>query len=361
VQFEVYVLAPVWGSLVIRFGYLAPMLAGTALLGVGFLVKSQLNSLLVFCLGAIIAGLGFSAYLTVPIAAIGNCFQAHRGLAIAVATAGFGLSGFMAPILNWGIEGYGWRAVYVAAGLAMIMIGAPLCLLFRHTPENQAHVAEGESIKVNKDGEALPGGDRSLTGREALRTPALWLLALLYALSLVPASAIVPHMVSYLVASGIERSTAVLGVSGLAAAIAIGSIGGGALADRREKRHVLVGALIVMTLGTLIFATISESWQLLLFLIVAGPAWGALLIVTPALVADYFGARSFALILGIVYAPGPFIWFPVPPAVAWSSNHFGTYQPAWLALAVLMLATAALGLLLRPPRTPRQLSVNIAH
>jgi MFS family permease len=272
-----------------------------------------------------------------------------------VAMSGFGLSGCMAPILDWGIEGYGWRAVFVAAGIATIALGVPLCLLLRHRPELYGHTVDGDPAPVDGDEGTRPDTEPagpSLTGREAMRTRAFWLLAVLFTLSWLAFTGIVPHMVTYLTDVGIERKFAALGIMGITLATVIGRIGGGALGDRLDKRHVLVGAFLVLSVGVLLFATISQSWQLLLFLVVAGPSAGALIPIVPALIGDYFGTRSFALILGLVYAPATLIWFGVPSAAGWASDHFGTYQPAWLALAAVTFAAVPLGLMLRPPPRP---------
>jgi len=355
-QLEGYSLSPFWGLLVSRFGTRGPMLVGTVLLAMGCFVLSKLDSLLVFFLGFFIAGLGFGAYLTAPLAAIGNWFRARRTLAIGLALSGFGLSGFLAPVLDWGIQGYGWRAVYVAAGAAAIVLGIPLCLLLRYRPEPYGHAVDGKSTPVDGDARGprtdAESAGRPLTAREALRTRAFWLITVLFAFSFLAMTGIYPHMVTYLTGTGIEPGLAVLGITGLTVASAVGMIGGGALGDQRGNRHVLIGALLVHAVGILIFATVSQPWQLLVFVVMAGSTAGAFNSIVPALIAEYFGTRSFAQILGLVYAPAPFIWFGIPSSAGWVADHFGTYRPAWLALAALILAAVPLALMLRPPAPP---------
>ena len=347
-------LSPVSGWMVDRIGARVPMLVGTGLMAISCLILSQLDSLLVFFLAFALAGVGYSVYWTAPMATIGNWFRAKRALAMGIAYCGYGLSGVMAPILNWGIEGYGWRSVFVATGLGTLAICLPLSLVLRHRPEPFGYSVDGAPTPARGEEEPELDAGPSFTAGDAIRTRAFWLLAALVTLGFLAGVSLIPHLVTYLADVGIDGESAALAIMGLTIANSIGRIVGGALADRFDKRRVLVGGFIGVALGIVLFATISQTWQLVLFVVVAGPALGCLFPITSALTGDCFGTRSFAMILGLFYAAATLIVFGAPSAVGWVFDHFGTYQPAWLVLAALMLTAVPLTLMLRPPGgTPR--------
>jgi len=344
--------APLWGWFVDRFGARVPMVVGTACMAVGYLILSQLDSLLVLNLGYALAGLGWGVYVTAPIAVIGNWFRARRALAMGVAMSGYGLSGTIAPVLNWGIEGYGWRAVYVACAIATLVFGVSLSLVLRHRPElygfgvdgNPAPTRTGKGTHQDVD-----SAGSSMTAAQAMRTRAFWLLALIAVLNALTPAGLLPHMVTYLTDVGFEAKLAALTITGITIATIMGRIGGGALSDRLGKRPVLVGGFFILAVSVLIFAVISQSWQLLLFVVLAGPSLGAVITVVPALTGDYFGPRSLALIIGLVYIPRTLLLLGVPSGVGWVFDRYGTYRPAWLVLAGILLVAAPLVLMLRPP------------
>ena len=62
--------------------------------------------------------------------------------------------------------------------------------------------------------------------------------------------------------------------------------------------------------------------------------------------------RGIAGNFALVSLPPALIWFGTPSAVGWVFDQYGTYQPAWLVLAVLTLIGLPLVFTLRPPKSP---------
>jgi len=343
-QSAAYATSPIWGALIHRLGIRGVLLGGTAVLALAFFGLSKLQSLSGLILGCGLAGVGIGAFLTVPLAAIGEWFEDRRSLATGIALSGFGLSAFMAPLVNLAIATYGWRMVFSVAAFAMILIAGPLCLLFpRRTPVAPAEAAPN----------AGPVDEVDFTAKEALSTPAFWRLAGLFLLSTVGVTAIYPFVVIYLEGIGFQRSLAVFSVSGLTACAGLGSILCGLFADRIDKKRIAIVAFVVQASAVALLAFVTEPWQLAVFVIAAGGSAGALMPLIPALVADYFGMRSFALILGMVYAPAMVFWLPIPSVVGWSAEYSGSFTPAWLALGALTFASIALAARLKPPVVAR--------
>ncbi|MDP6736753.1 MAG: hypothetical protein QF732_09690, partial [Nitrospinaceae bacterium] len=58
----------------------------------------------------------------------------------------------------------------------------------------------------------------------------------------------------------------------------------------RTLRHN--SGLIVLSLGTFCFSVISQNWQLVIFIALFGPAYGAMMPAIPILIGDYYGTGS---------------------------------------------------------------------
>jgi MFS family permease len=353
---EAAALSPLYGWIVDRFGSRLPLIAGSITAAAGFFILSRMDSLLGFYLGFSLAGLGVGAFYNPPMATIANWFQRNRALAMGLALTGFGLSGVLVPVLVWLIELYGWREVLVFAGIGALLICLPLSLVMRHRPAPYGYAPDGDLLPSPDRGhsalEAEATDTASVSGisaGEALRTRSFWLLSVVYCVSFLVWSAVIPHMFLYLGDVGISSEDAALGIAGLMLGSILGRLGGGYLGDRFQKRRVLACCLLLQGLGMLVFAVVSEPWHLAPFLVLLAPSLGATITLLPALFADYFGTRAFALILGLAMVPATLVWFPAPYLAGWVSDEFGSYQPFWLAVAVVTLASIQVVLSCRPP------------
>ena len=106
-----------------------------------------------------------------------------------------------------------------------------------------------------------------------------------------------------------------------------------------NRYQLIVYELIAMSLATLWFAFISQGWQLIVFIPLFALGVGGLAVSVPLLVGDHYGARAFALMIGLVMLPPSLLWFAAPGLAGWVFDAFGTYRPAWLVLGALTLLT----------------------
>jgi MFS family permease len=351
---EAGVLTPVYGWIVDRYGTRGPTIAGAVIGAVGFVVLSRTDSLPMFYTGFFLAGLGLGVWWVTPLAAITNWFAARRTLAIAIAMTGWGLSGAVAPVLVSLIEHYGWRSTLLGIAAATLVLGVSLGSLLRYRPEDHGYAVDGVSANagIGSGAGAEMREPPGLSAREALRTRVFWILAVVYFGALLPSAALYPHIVLYLGDVGIDTEIAAFAIATMSISSNLGRLGGGLLGDRLDKRLVLFAGLIGLGLGTFAFAFVRETWHLAILLLI-GPSYGALGPLIPTLVGDLFGRRAFALLLGLCMLPSTIILFGVPSAAGWVSDSFGSYRPAWIAVALVTLAIAPLGLWVRRPHVAR--------
>ncbi len=136
----------VMGRLADRFGIRLPLLFGSVLLGIGFILASYAGSLWPFVLiqGILIGLLGSSATFGPLMADSSFWFEKRRGVAVAICASGNYLAGAVwPPIVEWGMRLYGWRGTYFGIGVFVLLTMVPLSALMRRRP------AESKSSESN--------------------------------------------------------------------------------------------------------------------------------------------------------------------------------------------------------------------
>ncbi len=119
----------VTGRMADRYG-IAPVLGiGAAAVAAGYLLAALSDNIWTFGLahGLLLGMLGSSATFAPLIADTALWWNKRRGIAVAICASGNYVAGAVwPPIVQWGIEAFGWRPTYMAMGLAC---GAGIALL----------------------------------------------------------------------------------------------------------------------------------------------------------------------------------------------------------------------------------------
>ena len=293
-------LGPLQGWLVDRLGPRLILRIGLLVFALGFLAFAMVDSVLTYFLAwaliAIGSGLGGFATLTV---AIVNWFDRHRSKAVAVSQLGFSLGGLCVPLVIFSLEGIGWRWTAAASALAILLIGLPLVQLVHHRPEAKGEVPDGAVEPHPSNPARRIRNDRDLTSREAMRTPAFWLISCGHALALLTVSAVMAHLVVHL-NEGLQFTLIEAGfvITLMTACQMAGQLLGGWLGDRYDKRLLCVFCMLAHGAGFMLLAFASSAPLVLAFAVLHGLGWGVRGPLMVALRADYFGASSFGTIMG---------------------------------------------------------------
>lgn len=120
---------PVMSALVDRYGCRMMTIVGGVVSGVGFILSSYANSIVVMYLTfGVIAGLGLGLCYVTAVVSIAYWFDKKRSLAVGLGACGTGIGTFVyAPMTQYFISEYGWRGtVLLLAGtfLNMCVCGA---------------------------------------------------------------------------------------------------------------------------------------------------------------------------------------------------------------------------------------------
>lgn len=300
-RIESGILGPLQGWLTDKYGPRVILAIGTVIFGIGFMLFSQVQTLLAFYLTFALIALGSSlgGFATVMVAIV-HWFNRHRAKAISVSQVGYSLGGLCVPIVILSLEAFGWRNTAFYSGIIVIVVGLPLTLLVRHRPRDYGEEMDGGSFddrEVERSSVSLSGPD--FTARQAMRTSAFWLISLGHASALLTVSSIMVHLVPHLTKGmGYSLANAGLVVSMMTAFQMAGQIGGGFLGDRFNKRLICVICMLSHMAALILLANASGVWMVLSFAMLHGLAWGIRGPQMVALRADYFGASSFGTIMG---------------------------------------------------------------
>jgi len=365
---ETGVFGPITGFMVDKVGPRKLMVAGWSVIGLGFLLMSRINSLLSFygTFLVVAAGMSFGSGVVMN-AAIVNWFTRKRSRAMAISFIGPGVCGLLAPLLALLIGWIGWRDTLTAMGIALLIIGVPLSLLFRHRPEQYGYLPDGEiakpipatmsRVKEDQNSGALSMG---FTAREALRTRAFWMLSLAFFFQQMGTSAVTVHIVAYLESVNIPTSIAAFMVTGMTLCSLIGRIGFGFIGDFINKRYLIALSFMLQTIGLFLFSLITADrmWLLILFLLTFGPGFGAPIPLRPALQADYFGTKNFGTIMGLMIVISTIGGLISPVLAGHIFDITSSYHLAWQIFTVVTLPSIPLILLARPPGIPDNVTLH---
>ena len=115
------------GKLTDRFGIVTAIGMGIGLVALGYLGAGLSTSMWQFTLVHFFIGAGSSATFGPLMAEASHWFERRRGIAVSIAASGNYIGGTIwPPLVNWGMQSFGWRPTHIAVGLisatAMVIV-----------------------------------------------------------------------------------------------------------------------------------------------------------------------------------------------------------------------------------------------
>tara|TARA_B100000282_G_scaffold187229_1_gene136338 strand:+ start:122 stop:1444 length:1323 start_codon:yes stop_codon:yes gene_type:complete len=345
-------LGPLQGWMVDRYGPRLIVSVGLLMLGLGLLWLTQVETLPVYYLVVFFISFGISlgGFHTLMVSIV-NWFQKHRTKAVALAQLGHSLGGLSVPMLAYGLEQHGWRMMALVSGFTVIVLGVPLVQGIRHRPEEKGEVVDGDSgrpisTNVGKENSEIP----SASWKDALRTPAFWLISSAHGIALLSVSTVLVHLIPHLTHKlGMGLTEAGLVFSTVSIFQILGIACGGYLGDRFSKRLICVYCMIFHGSGMLVLAFFDDYLLLIMFAVLHGLAWGIRGPQMVAIRADYFGAKSFGKIMGISSLVVMLGMMGGPLICGLVVDHFGVYRNAFISIGLISLLGAVLFYFARKP------------
>ena len=318
-RFEGGIEAPIVGWAIDRFGSRFVMLIGVVLMALGFFALSmmrtvslfffEVDALIVFYLiyGILLAaGFGAGAYHPSHAIAV-QWFRRMRSRAIGLISLAGGLGGAVfAPVVVWLIAVYGWRSATLIVGVGMLVVGIPAAMVLRQSPQSCGYLPDGDYPRSGGDDRPQPGAkrepmpaepERSYTLGETMRTSSFWKLVVSFNLLKIATTSVIVHQMPFLLDKGVSQAEAAA-IFGFTLFVSVPSrFLFGWLGDYWDKRLLLILTFAVETVGVVILLFASQVE----FLYLAFGLWGmgeGRAALQPAIRAQYFGPKAYALISG---------------------------------------------------------------
>ena len=381
--------SPPVGWAIDRFGARLVLVLSLVVLGMSTIALAWLSAHIAIFYAALAVGrIMFSSPLNVGAATVvGRWFVRQRGRATGLLFLSH--SGGMAAfplVATWVSAAYGWQTAWVVLGVMVYVIAlAPAALLVAQRPEDVGLLTDGDrparrasapasgpasgasiGAGVGTGTVAAAGGspgpasssagsgdgeEVQWTARQAMRTPALWVLAVGTGFLFLLQSGTNVYQADLLRSRGLDLELAQLSIAVNAAGTGLGSILWGRAVELLRVSHTYALAALVMTLGLALFIVADTALLGFLAAGVFGVAVAGILVVPPVAYANFFGRQSLGTIRGVT-EPFTSLGQAIGAVSSGLVFHFagGSYTGAFVAYAALGALTAGALLLARPPR-----------
>jgi MFS family permease len=256
-------------------------------------------------------------------------------------------------LLSAAVHALGWRPAAFGCGIVFLVVGLPLALLVRRSPESMGLRPDGEP-PLPEAGERQgsrpktidPEVDFSLAA--AIRTAPFWLLTSATAIRIIILSAVNVHYVPIVVWQGISEPRAAFFLAAQAFMSLPSHLFFGWLADRVSKPKLMAACMVLAMLSISALIFVRGELGILLFI----PLFSVVESTFPvnwSTVGEYFGRKNFAKIRGTM----SFIstWGSVIGPVIAGAIYDRTHSYSillWTSVGLLLVASALYAMVVKP-------------
>jgi MFS family permease len=342
------------GRLIDRLGIRIVLTAVAAALGLIVCFMSQVTSLAALAVAMTLTrAAGQSALSVVSIAMVGLWFVRRVNTAMAIYSVALSI-GFMIafPVVGSLVQAWGWRATWLAIGVALILALAPASwLVVRSRPETIGLHADGE---VNREAAlargavaAEPPGHR---WREAMSTGAFWVFALGAALYGLVASGIGLFNESILAERGFGSDAYYQTLVVTAMTALVGNFLGGWLAKHVQLTRLMALSLFILAAGLIALPHLASLALVMAWATAMGLGGGLVMVLFFSVWPAVFGRRHLGRIQGMAQALTVLASAMGPLLLAWCVASTGSYAAMFRILAAVITVTAAAALIVEIPK-----------
>ncbi len=411
------ILGPIEGYLVDRLGVRRMVLIGLSILGLGFLLFSQVRdtkdipvvrdlpfellpgfmhivvpALMFYIVFMIMAlGQGLSGWLTMN-TMLNNWFTRHKAKAMGYSSA-IGRLGALVliPAIAWAVDpeqdNFGWSMTALLLGVVTLVMVIPISRLIRNRPEDYGLLPDGDkpvdapagsptnastgapsaSRSDRPAARRAPPSDGDFSLRDAMRTPTFWLISFGQGFTSMVLIAMMAHLAPMLWDQGVSVPMAGWVVSTYTAMSMIFQIVGGYVGDMISKRFayfcftsIQAGAVVVLVFVPELAALLHLPSLVVVFAfaILFGIGFGGRNPISTSIRGEYFGRSSFGKIMGMSQVPMNVMLLGAPIYPAILHDAYGSYDFAFLSLAFLNFIGGAMFLLAKKPVKPVRRQVS---
>jgi OFA family oxalate/formate antiporter-like MFS transporter len=334
-----------------RSGPRVVALSAGVLYGLGVFLASFTDGRLWWLYGSygVMGGVGLGLGYIVPVATLVKWFPDKRGLITGIAVTGFGSGALItAPIATRLIASVGALQTFAILGAAYFVTVVGTAFFMQNPPAGYRPEGWTPSLAQQQRVARPYGFD------EAIRTwqwYGLWLLLFLNTTAGIAIISQAAPMVQEITNVDAAQAASLVGI--ISIANGAGRLFWAWLSDAIGRRTVF---LVMFPLQAAIFAILPTVTSFPVFTALAivvllcyGGGFGTM----PALAADYFGAENVGSIYGLMLTAWGFAGVLGPTLIATLRESSGRYDQALYLIAGLMLVSAIIPMIVRPPGAPQ--------
>ena len=326
-----------------RIGVRATLLAGGAMLAVGFAALATAHSVLTYLIGTSVIGIAFSFSTTVAGTHVLTAIFKRRSTVIGAYFTIGTLGGVAGPLVYVAIAPHGgWRAywwLYVVAAAVLAVFAAVT------SPDRIAHAAESETPPGPGE---LIAGLGAWTVRRALATSQFYVIVGGYTMFLLINTTAHGFAVEHLIERGVSQ-TAGAAMLSIEALIGAGvSVVGGVVGERVRPKSLLIACLIGSIAGMAALGLAHGYAMMAVYALGVGVGYGLSFVSSTMLLLTYFGRRAYLELYSIMCLISTIA--ALGPAVGgWARDTLGSFEGVFYLSALAGLIMLIATVMMRPP------------
>jgi MFS family permease len=262
------------------------------MIGLGLVLTSRVTELWqLYATYAVIEAVGLSGGFGIATAVTSRWFTKNRGLALGIVSSGVGVGTLLiVPGAERLINAFDWSGAYIIFGIVAGVVMIASAFLLKPAPAN---IQPGKESGIRAQTNEVSLG-------KAIRSSKMALLILVFGCIFFCVQIIIVHLYNYATDIGINPLVA----ASLVVTIGVLSIAGrlvmGVGSDKLGNFNILIICciLLIVSFVCLIFA--SSLWQLYIFAVIFGFAYGGEVPQIPLFLGKFFGTKAMAALMGVI-------------------------------------------------------------
>jgi MFS family permease len=353
-SFTMGLMAPISGRAVDRIGARWVMTISLLVVGVSIALRPLMTELWHwYALHALLFG-GFVGAIVLPAGKLlGLWFRTSYGKMVGITYMGANFGGLViAPIANLLIQNTSWQTTSYILGGACI-VWTPVAYLLSRDPAPH-ELPESEQPQHSESG---PSAHRVLPGMEASAAFKTWAFyAALIGMTaagltyLGVLSQVFPHLIN----EGVSVNQAAVVISAIGLFGMAGKLLFGYLGDRVPVRYLAMVGLFLEGIAVVALIYAANAILLWAFVVLYGLSFGGFGMLFAVIIRNTFGIRAFGTIFGVVNLISMVAAVGAPLLAGYSFDATGSYQTAFVVIAVTFAVGGMIIFTARPPKQMRE-------
>jgi OFA family oxalate/formate antiporter-like MFS transporter len=296
----------------------------------------------------LIGGIGLGFGYIVSIAVLVKWFPDRRGMITGIAVGGFGAGALItAPVATRLIQSVGVLTTFAYLGIGFLIVTVIAGYFMQNPPEGWKPAGWKPSAT-----QISQRSSRDYRLGEALKTWQWWALwALLFLNTSAGISVISQESPVFQELGKVTAIVAASMVGIVSLGNALGRVFWAWVSDMITRKATFLVMFLIQVVLFWIFPSLSTVALLTVVSFVVLMCYGGGFGTMPAFAADYFGSRNVGPIYGLMLTAWGFASAFGPLLIAYMRQASGSYRGALHVIAIVMLVSAVLPVLVRPPQS----------